>query len=332
MKTYPIKFNPILKEKIWGGTKIVSEFKKGNSDRPIGESWEISGVDGNISTVVNGDYSGMTLNELQSTFTSEFLGEENYSRFGKDFPLLIKFLDAASDLSIQVHPDDEMARERHGGYGKTEMWYVMDHEEDASVIMGLKDQQTDLPTKEIDTPAIETVFKREKVKNGDTFSIPAGMVHALGAGVMVAEIQQTSDITYRIFDWNRKDTEGKQRQLHIDLAQEAIKNCDDTKSVSYHASPNSVVKTVSNEFFTTNVVDVRSKYIRELSEVNSFVIYMCVEGRISITVDNHTEIIRTGETVLLPANSSQAIFYGPKARLLEVYVDPLMHTTMEAAA
>ncbi|MCW5518606.1 class I mannose-6-phosphate isomerase [Aureitalea sp. L0-47] len=332
MKSYPIKFNPILKEKIWGGTKLINEYNKGNSHSPIGESWEISGVEGNISTVMNGAYKGMTLNELQSRFTSDFLGDENYSRFGQDFPLLIKFLDASKDLSIQVHPDDELARSRHGGYGKTEMWYVMDHEKDASVIMGSRDEHTALPVSGFDATSVDSFFKREKVQNGDIYSIPAGMVHALGAGVMVAEIQQTSDITYRIFDWNRKDSEGKKRDLHIDLAQEAIKDFSSTKRISYKASPNTMTKTVSNEFFTTNMVDVHSKYKRDLAEVNSFVIYMCVEGRTSITVDNHTEILQAGETVLLPANSSEAAFYGPKARLLEVYVDPAMHAYMEAAA
>lgn len=332
MRTYPIKFNPILKEKIWGGQKLTSRYRKGVHDGPVGESWEISGVNDNISKVGNGYYQGMSLKELQRNFTTDFLGSRNYERFGDDFPLLIKFLDASKDLSIQVHPDDEMARRIHGGYGKTEMWYVMDHDEEASVIMGMNEEAEQLPLSGLESSKVESLFNRQKVKKGQMFSIPAGMVHALGAGTVVAEIQQTSDITYRIYDWDRKGPDGNTRELHTALARQAVKDPEGAGRIDFKTRINKPAKAVSNTFFTTSVLDIEHKYLRNLRDLDSFVIYMCVEGRASVTVDNYTEILNAGETVLLPANSNEAMFYAPKARLLEVYVDSTMASPIAQAA
>ncbi len=333
MKAYPIKFRPILKDKVWGGEKLKTRFNKSTNSNRVGESWEISGVKDNVSEAVNGIYKGMSLSEIQSKFKSDFIGAENYNRFKNEFPLLIKYLDAKSDLSIQVHPDDRMAKKYHGGYGKTEMWYVMDHEQDAEIILGLKDknQENKIP-QHITLNNIADVFEKEKVQKGDVYFIPAGKVHAIGAGVMVAEIQQTSDITYRIYDWDREDTCGNKRELHTDLARQATKDLMDIPKKEYSSVVNEAKNVVHNQYFTTNVLDVCNHFKQDLEGVDSFVIYMCVEGRVSITVDNHTEILETGETILLPASSSDAIFYTSKAKLLEVFLDPMASEYQAKAA
>jgi mannose-6-phosphate isomerase len=213
------------------------------------------------------------------------------------------------------------------------MWYVMDHEQDAEIILGLKDknQEKEIPH-DITLNNIDDVFEQETVQKGDVYFIPAGKVHAIGAGVMVAEIQQTSDITYRIYDWDREDTCGNKRELHTDLARQATKHLMDIPKKEYSSVVNEAKNVVHNQYFTTNVLDVCNHFKQDLEGVDSFVIYMCVEGRVSITVDNHTEILETGETILLPASSSDAIFYTSKAKLLEVFLDPMASESQAKAA
>ena len=224
MNIYPIKFEPILQEKIWGGSKLQSVLNKKCTSDTTGESWEISGVEGNISQVANGDYKGESLVSLLENHTSEFVGAANYERFGNEFPLLIKFLDAKTNLSVQVHPDDEMAQRDHNSYGKTEMWYIMDHEEEAEIILGLKDKNANTEIlRDVTGDNVYDVFNKEKVTRGDAYFIPAGKIHAIGAGVLAAEIQQTSDITYRVYDWDRTDKEGQKRDLHLDQSVAATK-------------------------------------------------------------------------------------------------------------
>jgi len=224
MKVYPIKFNPILKEKIWGGHKLGSMLSKDTDKQNIGESWEISDVNGNVSQVNNGIYKGTNLKELLKRYESQFLGANNFEHFGYNFPLLIKFLDAKTDLSVQVHPDDEMAKKYHNSFGKTEMWYIMDSDEDANIVIGLKDETTNPEIlNHITSENVEDIFNREKVIKGDSFFIPAGKIHAIGSGVLAAEIQQTSDITYRVYDWDRIDDNGEKRELHTQLAEKATK-------------------------------------------------------------------------------------------------------------
>lgn len=321
MKAYPIKFKPILKEKIWGGNKLSNILNKDTELENIGESWEISGVEGNISEVANGDYKGQTLNDLIKTFKSEFLGLANTERFGEEFPLLIKFLDAKTDLSVQVHPDDKMAKEQHNSFGKTEMWYIMNSDDNADIILGLKDESIDKNILgDINADNVDEIFNREKVKQGDSYFIPAGKIHAIGAGVLAAEIQQTSDITYRVYDWDRTDNYGKKRELHTKQAIEATKIFKSTGKCNYHLAPNQNSNLVSCDFFTTNIFEVKGLRQMNYESLDSFVIYMCVEGQTKIAVNGYTETLRMGETVLLPASMKTALFNGKNAKLLEVYI------------
>ena len=323
MKAYPIKFKPILKEKIWGGNKLSKILNKKTDLENVGESWEISGVKGNISEVANGDYKGQNLNDLLKTYTSEFLGLANYGRFGEEFPLLIKFLDAKTDLSVQVHPDDKMAKAQHNSFGKTEMWYIMDSDDDADIVLGLKDESVDKNILgQISANNVEDVFNREKVKQGDSYFIPAGKIHAIGAGVLAAEIQQTSDITYRVYDWDRTDDSGNKRDLHTEQAIEATKSFESNGKCDYELLPYKNSNLVSCDFFTTNIFKVNGLRQINYDYLDSFVIFMCVEGETLISVNGHTETLKMGETVLLPASMRTALFNGKNAKLLEVYIKP----------
>ena len=239
MNVYPIKFNPILKEKIWGGNKLKNILGKQTESSNVGESWEISDVKGNISIVSNGQYKGRNLKELINQYKADFLGYSNFENFGTNFPLLIKFLDAKTDLSVQVHPDNDMAKQHHNSFGKTEMWYIMDSDDNADIVLGLKDKNIHPEIlQNINSDNVEAVFNRESVKKGDSFFIPAGKIHAIGAGVLAAEIQQTSDITYRVYDWDRTDDKGKKRELHTHLAQKATKHFDSNGKAEYNIREN----------------------------------------------------------------------------------------------
>lgn len=316
MKAYPIKFHPILKEKIWGGNKLKNILHKDSAKENIGESWEISGVAQNISITSNGCYKDISLTKLLSSYKSDLLGENNYKNFGDEFPLLIKFLDAETNLSVQVHPDDEIAKQ-YNSFGKTEMWYIMDSDDNAEIIMGLNKNQEDLKVLEnVASHNIYDVFNAVKVEAGDHYFIPAGKVHAIGAGVLAAEIQQTSDITYRVYDWDRIDAHGNARDLHIQEAISATKRFDDIAETN-NLSENTLV---SCDYFTTNLVKVNEETILNYNSLDSFVIFMCVEGEGTITVDNHNENISKGETIMIPACSTEAILKGDDLQLLEVYI------------
>ena len=322
MEAYPIKFRPILKDKIWGGEKLSKLFNKASNSKTLGESWEISGVSENVSTVSNGIYKGKSLNDLLNLFKADFMGRENFERFGEEFPLLIKFLDAKTNLSVQVHPDDKMARKYHDSFGKTEMWYIMDSEKDAEIILGLKDQNLDKSKLgEINANNVSEIFNSVKVNKGDSYFIPAGKVHAIGAGVMVAEIQQTSDITYRVYDWDRKDDKGNKRQLHTELASKATKVFPTLGRSNYNLQNEISSNLVNCPFFTTNIFTVNGQIEKNYSNLDSFVIFMCVEGSAEITQNGLTEVISEGETLLIPANSKEVIFNGTKAKFLEVYIE-----------
>ncbi|WP_299120294.1 type I phosphomannose isomerase catalytic subunit [uncultured Winogradskyella sp.] len=322
MESYPIKFKPILKEKIWGGEKLSQFLNKKSDSKNIGESWEISGVKDDISVVSNGLYKGQTLNNLISNYKSEFLGEKNIEVFGKNFPLLIKFLDAKTNLSVQVHPDDKMASTYHNSFGKTEMWYIMDSDKDAEIVLGLKNNQLDKKVLgDINKSNVSSIFNTEKVRQGDCYFIPAGKIHAIGAGVLAAEIQQTSDITYRVYDWDRKDDNGKQRELHTDLAKKATKTFSTNGKSNYKIRKDKTSNLVDCDFFTTNIFKLKGLHKRDYNKIDSFVIFMCVEGVAEITVNNNTEFIFKGETVLIPANSKDVIFNSQGSKMLEVYID-----------
>lgn len=321
---YPLKFNPILKQTLWGGEKIIP-FKHLSDDiHRVGESWEISGVRDNESVVANGEYKGMTLTDLVKTFKEEMVGESNYMRFGDTFPLLIKFIDACQDLSIQVHPSDELAKRRHNSMGKTEMWYVVDAEKGAKLRSGFSQQISPKEYKErIYKSTITDVLQEYDIQKGDVFFMPAGRVHSIGAGAFIAEIQQTSDITYRIFDFNRKDVNGEARELHTELAKDAIdyEVLDDYRT-HYESITDEPVELVACPYFTTSLYDLTEEISCDYSELDSFVILICMEGSCKIVDEEENEItMRAGETVLLPAAIQEiAIMPEDTVKLLETYV------------
>ena len=321
---YPLKFNPILKQTLWGGEKITS-FKSLQDERTeVGESWEISDVESNESVVANGPDKGLTLTEMVWKYKEELVGEANYARFGNKFPLLIKFIDAKQDLSIQVHPNDELAKKRHNSFGKTEMWYVIDADKGAKLRSGFSQEITPKEYKErVYNNTITDVLQEYEIHKGDVFFLPAGRIHSIGAGAFIAEIQQTSDITYRIYDFNRKDANGKPRELHTDLAKEAINyEMLDNYRTEYETNENEPVELVACPYFTTSIYDMTEEITCDYSELDSFVIFICVEGSaiLSDNENNHI-LIKAGETVLFPA-TTQEITINPEnsIKLLETYV------------
>ena len=322
---YPLKFEPILKQTIWGGDKIVP-FKHLDSDlKGVGESWEISGVENNESVVANGPDKGRTLTEVVRMYREELVGEANYARFGTKFPLLIKFIDARQDLSIQVHPNDEQAKKRHNSMGKTEMWYVVDADKNAKLRSGFSEQITPKEYKErVLNNTITDVLQEYEINAGDVFFLPAGRIHSIGAGAFIAEIQETSDITYRIYDFNRKDANGKTRELHTELARDVINYevLDDYRT-KYEAVKNEPVELVACPYFTTSVYDMTEEITCDYSELDSFVIFICMEGACTLKDDENNVIeLVAGETVLLPA-TTQNVTLTPKeggVKLMETYV------------
>lgn len=323
---YPLKFEPILKQTLWGGDKIIP-FKHLNETLPnVGESWEVSAVEGSESVVANGADKGYTLPEMVRKYKEELVGEANYARFGNKFPLLIKFIDAKLDLSIQVHPGDELAKKRHNSFGKNEMWYVIAADKGAKLISGFAEEVTPKEYKDrVHNGTFAEVLQTCAIEPGDVFYVPAGRVHGIGAGAFVAEIQQTSDITYRIFDYNRKDKDGKSRELHTSQAMDAINFSDvqDDFRTEYERVQNEPVEMVASPYFTTSVYDMTEEITCDYSELDSFVIFICVEGSCRLTDDNQNEItLRAGETVLLPA-AVQEVTIVPedqRVKLLETYV------------
>lgn len=316
------KFEPLLKQTIWGGSKIVT-FKHLQSELDnVGESWEISGVPGDESVVANGEWKGKTLNEVLSEMKDKLVGADNYQRFGNRFPLLIKFIDARQDLSIQVHPDDETAHRQGKPMGKTEMWYVMDSDEDASLKVGLKKKITpEEYARMVDDDTICDALGNYQVKSGDCFFIPAGRIHAICSGSFIAEIQQTSDVTYRIYDYKRKDKDGNYRQLHTKEAAEAIDYTvlDDYRT-DYTPVKNEATPLVSCPLFTTAVYDLTEPMTLDYSELDSFVILIAVKGEGSIlTSSGDTYTFREGESVLLPATTDMVKVEG-NIKFLETFV------------
>lgn len=323
MKAYPIKFTPILKERIWGGQKLASTFKKASNSSNIGESWEISDVKGDVSIVANGSLKGTSLKALIKEYKGAFVGNKVYEKFKDDFPILIKFIDAKTPLSIQVHPSNELAKQRHDSFGKNEMWYIMDAEEDAELIVGFNKEITKNEyITSLDNGHILEVLNSEKIKTGDTFYIPTGRVHAIGAGTVLAEIQQTSDITYRIYDYERVDKKtGLQRELHTDLAIDAIdyKKYNNYRT-DYEIKTNSSTKLVHSPYFKTNIIELKEAILKDYTALDSFVIYMCVEGSFNIEYNDYTIPVNKGETILLPASINTCKLNAKTCRILEIYL------------
>lgn len=318
---YPLKFEPILKERIWGGLKLKTLLNKSSELKNIGESWEISNVEGDTSVVINGPLKGRSLKELLNIYKSDLLGKKNYDVFQNEFPLLIKFIDAKSDLSIQLHPNDELARERHDSFGKTEMWYVMQADLDANLIVGFNQKMNaEKYLEHLDQKRLPEILNYEKVKEGDTYFIEVGRVHAIKGGVMLAEIQQTSDITYRVYDWDRVDSEGNSRQLHNDLALDAINfNMEDDFNVDYRSEMNRSNTMVNCSYFKTNFLPVNGT-LKKRNDKDSFLIYICVEGELKIKTEYYSTKIKKGETLLIPAMIKEFNLSSENAKLLEVYV------------
>lgn len=322
MKLYPLKFNPILKEKIWGGTKLKEVLSKPSENDITGESWELSGVPGDISEVCNGELAGVSLQTLINDYPEELLGKSVVKRFGKDFPILIKFIDAKQDLSIQLHPNDALAKKTHNSLGKTEMWYVMDVDKDANLIIGFnKDVTKEEYCHSLENNTLLDLLNYENIKEGDTFFINTGKIHAIGAGVLLAEIQQTSDATYRVFDFNRKDKAGNPRELHTEVALEAMdfERKDDFK-VNYLKESDAINTMVDCPYFKTNYIEITEDLIQEVTQRDSFTIYMCVGGKAEVSTEFGSAEISRGETVLVPANANLITLSGANAKLLEVTI------------
>lgn len=318
----PLKFNALLKSTLWGGDKIIPFKHLDVKQDNVGESWEISGVPGNETVVSDGPYAGKKLNELVAELKGELVGEDNYKRFGDEFPLLIKFIDARQDLSIQVHPTDEIAHRQGKERGKTEMWYLMDSDKDATLLCGLKKQIT--PEEYAQMVADDTIcdaIARYNVKEGDCFFLPAGRIHAIGTGCFLAEIQQTSDVTYRIYDFKRKDKNGNYRQLHTKEAAESINyTVESNYRTEYTAAKNQGVALVQCPYFNTAVYDLDEPMTIDYSELDSFVILIGLKGNASIT-DNegNTFTLQAGESVLIPASTKELKVDGA-IKFLETYV------------
>ena len=324
MNLYPLKFKPILKNIIWGGDEI-SKFKGISPVQDgVGESWEVSSVKGNISVVANGELADKDLTDVIAAYKEQLVGKKNFETFGTTFPLLIKFIDARDNLSIQVHPDDELAKKRHGSFGKTEMWYVVNAAPGAFLYSGFKKQMTpDSYVKSIEDNTFVDYLEKHDVKKGDVFFLPAGRVHAIGAGTFIAEIQQTSDITYRIYDYNRKDANGNGRELHTGLAKDAIDyKLYDSYKTSYERTENQPVELESCKYFTTNLLEVTKDVTRDYSAIDSFVAYICMGGACEIRDDKGNDLsVKQGETVLIPADTKN-VNISPQGSvlLLETYV------------
>lgn len=318
----PLKFKALLKQTIWGGDKIIPFKHLDDHLDNVGESWEISGVPGNETVVADGEYAGKKLNELVIEQKDKLVGKANYERFGDEFPLLIKFIDARQDLSIQVHPTDEIAKRQGKERGKTEMWYIMDSDKDAKLYSGLKKQITPEQYKAmVEDDTITDALAQYEVKEDDCFFLPAGRIHAIGTGCFLAEIQQTSDVTYRIYDFKRKDKDGNYRQLHTKEAAECINyTVEDDYRTHYEHKKNEGVTLVECPYFTTAVYDLDEPMTLDYSELDSFVILIGLKGEGTIT-DNegNTVTISAGESILVPATTDMLKVEGT-IKMLETYV------------
>jgi len=322
---YPLKFKPIFKDKIWGGQKIKSVLGMDYGELPnCGEVWLLSGIEGYQSLVSNGFLAGNELNELVEIYMGELVGEKIFEKYSNVFPLLIKIINSNDWLSIQVHPDDELARKRKLGQGKSEMWYLLDADPDAELISGFnQDVELDTYKNHLDNNTIKDVLNTVEVKKGDVFYIPAGRVHALGPGCLLAEIQQTSDITYRIYDWDRIDASGMKRELHTEEALDAIdfsktKDC----KTQYKYELNNTASLVDSTHFITRLVYADKAVLKNINELDSFVVYMLVEGECILKFEDGELGMKMGETVLVPASIGNLLIEPKeKSKLLEVFID-----------
>ena len=320
---YPLKFKPIFKEKIWGGNKIQTVF--GMDYSPLancGEAWVLSGYGDETSVVSNGFLAENQLDELIEVYMGDLVGEAVYEKYGYKFPLLIKILNSSDWLSIQVHPDDKLAESRHNDLGKTEMWYIANAEPDAELISGFnRKMDSEQYLSNLKNGTLKEIMNYEKVRKGDVYFIPAGRVHALGPGLLLFEVQQTSDLTYRIYDFDRVDDKGNPRQLHTDLALDALDfTRHNTYKTEYTPAFNKTVPVVESTYFNTGLIHFGTPVVKDYSGIDSFVILQCAEGECAIEYYGGTETIKAGEVLLIPA-IMETIRIVPivETKLLEVY-------------
>ncbi|MBO5086977.1 MAG: class I mannose-6-phosphate isomerase [Paludibacteraceae bacterium] len=324
-KLYPLKFRPILKQKLWGGDKIQNIYRHNEPKLgQVGESWDVSAMEDDDCEVINGWLEGNTLADLVEVYMGDLVGDRVYEQYGAEFPLLLKIIDANRDLSIQVHPNDELAEEEHGLNGKTEMWYVLDAEDDAHIILGFNRYVSKTEYIErLATGNLEEVLQKYPVRKGDVYFIPAGMVHSIGKGCLIMEVQQASDITYRIYDYNRKDADGNLRELHTELAQKAIdfENWQGRK-ISLQPAQNGIVNLVQCPYFQVNEMQIDKPKEYDLAPINSFVLLSCVEGHVTLKWDDDYLTLVDGETVMIPAEmNSLYIVPTVNTKLLETYIN-----------
>lgn len=308
MNLYPLKFETIFKDKIWGGSKIKDVLHKDFSPLPnCGETWEISGVASDVSVVANGPLKGQRLADILSNAKEQLVGTKNYQNYGNEFPLLVKFIDANDDLSIQVHPNDVLAEKRHHSKGKTEMWYVLQADPGATLISGFNQPvNKDKYLEKFESGKLIEILNKEEVHAGDIFFLPAGRIHTIGKGLLIAEIQQTSDITYRIYDFDRVDDKGNKRELHVEEALDAIDfNFYNNYKTNYPKTKNEAIKAVSCPFFTTNVLDYTASVSRDYSELDSFIIHVCVEGKYTLRYKGGELDVQKGDCILIPASEKE---------------------------
>lgn len=321
---YPLKFSPIYKEKIWGGNKIKTILNKDFSPfSNCGEMWLISGVEGSQTIVENGFLAHNKLNELVEVYMSELVGDKVYKKFGNEFPILVKVIDANDYLSIQVHPDDELARKRHNSFGKSEMWYIMQAEKKAKLISGFNcklDKEKYL--EHFNNKTLKDILNFEQAKSGDVFFIPSGRVHALCPGLLLTEIQQTSDVTYRIYDWDRVDDKGNSRELHTDLALDALDfEVQKDYRTHYRQKINETATVVDSKYFSTNILEFDRGIKKDYSELDSFVIYICTEGEMNIEYPAGNINLKFGDVLLIPNVINDInIFPVKHSKLLEVFI------------
>jgi len=320
---YPLKFTPIFKEKIWGGDKIKTVFGMDYAPLPnCGEAWVLSGYGEEISVVSNGFLAENQLDELIDVYMGDLVGEAVFEKYGTKFPLLIKILNSNDWLSIQVHPDDKLAESRHNDLGKTEMWYVAHAEPGAELISGFnRDMNAELYLSNLNNGSILDIMNYEKVKEGDVYFMPAGRVHALGPGLLIFEIQQTSDLTYRIYDFERVDDKGIPRQLHTELALDALDfTKHDSYRTEYEPAFNKTVPVVESTYFNTSVIHFDKPVIKDYSSLDSFVILQCAEGKCRIEFEGGTEMLQAGEVLLVPAIMERIqIIPLVETKILEIY-------------
>ena len=321
---YPLKFKTIYKDKIWGGNKIKKLLNKDYGDLPkCGETWELSAVPGDISVVSNGLWRGQDLKSLLVQHGAAIMGVKLYEKFGIDFPLLIKFIDANQDLSIQVHPDDTLAKKRHQGLGKTEMWYVLQADAQASLITGFNQPMSqEVYLEKFESENLMEILNQEQVAKGDVFFLPAGRIHTIGKGLLIAEIQQTSDVTYRIHDFERTDEQGNKRDLHLEESLEAIDyTYQPNYKTSYDEESNKRVPLVACPYFVTNKLNLTNKKALNAPQIAGFKIYICIEGSAKIVNGDQETLLVKGETVLIPAMlSTYEIKADTEVILLETYI------------